>query len=362
VNRPPAVTRIAIVYNRAPGVDAIDQQCRRLLVELAGREAVASYYADGLRDLSTGPSPTHVLLQYNPFRWGRSGFAPRLVRDVRRLRRGSNARIVLMVHEAWIDIRDGKSALIGAWQRAQLRTLMRLVDRVAASTEDNAVKLGGETVHIPPASTIEPVATTSAAARAGLGLDGRLVVTLFGRSNPSRALGYAETAVDALSRSRDPSSMVVQNLGADSPSIRVPAGVEQIVTGELAAAEISRRLLASDLILLPFTDGLTTRRSTLMSALAHARPVLALAGPRTDSVLRDALGALCLTPLGDHAAFGRAAVRLADDPDERTALGDAGQTLYRRRFDWPILADNVLSVLDLNPVGVQEPNHATVAR
>jgi glycosyltransferase involved in cell wall biosynthesis len=343
------VTRIAVVYQRAPGIDAIDQQCRRLLVELHRRGMVASYHADGLGDLLAGPVPTHVMLEYNPFRWGRSGFAPKLLRDVQRLRQMSDARVVVMVHEAWIDIRDGKSALIGGWQRAQLHALLRLTDRVAASSEDYASRLGRGTVCIPPASTIEPVAASPETARAELGMSGRLVVTLFGRSNPSRALGYAEAAIEALSQSRGASSIVVQNLGAGAPRISVPAGVEQVLAGELTAAELSRRLWASDLVLLPFTDGLTTRRSTLMAALAHARPVLALAGPRTDSVLRRAPDALCLTPVGDREAFGRAAVRLADNPDERAAIGRAGETLYRRQFDWPILADGVLSVLGTSP-------------
>jgi glycosyltransferase involved in cell wall biosynthesis len=105
-------------------------------------------------------------------------------------------------------------------------------------------------------------------------------------------------------------------------------------------------LWASDLVLLPFTDGVSTRRTTLMAALAHGRPVLGLRGDNTDSVLAAAPDALALTPVGDTVAFSRAAVELTRDPHRLRALGDAGRHLYETRFDWPVMAERVTTVLE----------------
>ncbi|MGO9959539.1 MAG: glycosyltransferase [Solirubrobacteraceae bacterium] len=338
------MSRVAVVYRRAAGIDAIDQYCRRLVSALAAKGVPVSYHPFGLKELPDDPA-LDVVLQYNPFRWGRSGFAPRLLTEVRHLRRSSGARITLMVHEAWIDIGGPKSALIGIWQRAQLRALLALADHVLASTESIAHQLGAQSIHVPPGATIEPAGVSPEVARREVGLDDRFVVTLFGRSNPSRALGYAEVAVAALARTHGASSLVVLNLGADSPPIRVPAGLEQLIPGALHERDLSRHLSASDVVLLPFTDGITTRRTTLMAALAHGRPVLSLAGPRTDSILREARDAIALTPLGDRGAFARAAVRLSRNADQRESIGAAGRSLYRSRFDWPVLADGIQAVL-----------------
>jgi len=182
-----------------------------------------------------------------------------------------------------------------------------------------------------------------------------MVITLFGRGNPSRALDYAEAAIDALARSAGSARLILLNLGADAPSVRVPSGLQQISPGEIRADRLSLYLWASDLVLLPFTDGVTTRRSTLMAALAHGRPILGLAGPDTDAVLRQAKDALCLTPLGDQVAFADAAVALSQDRARRQLIGVAGRALYERRFDWPVLAARVAEVLGLAegvPTGV----------
>src|SRR5262249_2611043 len=111
-----------VVYRAAGGVDAIDQYSRLLVSALRGAGTEASYVAGGpaaARERAAGA--VWMLLQYNPFRYGRAGFAPRLVADVVALRR---VPLALMVHEAWIDMVSLRSALIGAYQRAQLRVLL----------------------------------------------------------------------------------------------------------------------------------------------------------------------------------------------------------------------------------------------
>ena len=103
--------------------------------------------------------------------------------------------------------------------------------------------------------------------------------------------------------------------------------------------------MASDLVLLPFVDGLSTRRSTLMAALAHGRPVLALVGKNTDRVLLDAPGAVALTPVGDRAAFALVAVELLRKPGLRAELGDRGRRLYEERFAWPVTGRRMVQIL-----------------
>jgi glycosyltransferase involved in cell wall biosynthesis len=336
-----------VVYRARAGIDAIDQYSRRLVQAMSASGTEARYVPDGpAAALAVPGRPSWVLLQYNPFVYGRAGVAPRLLLDVQRLRHHSRAPLALMVHEAWVDMNDAKSSLIGLWQRAQLRALLRLVDRVMTSTEALAREIGRGAIHVPISATIPPVTITHEAARARLGLDDKLAVALFGRGNPGRALDYAAAAIAALADAHGADRLTILNLGADAPALPVGREVDVISPGRLPAEELSVRLWASDIVLLPFHDGVSTRRTTLMAAFAHARPVLGLLGRNTDALLAGAPDALALTPVGDRSAFSRAAIELTSDPERMRSVGRAGHRLYQGHFDWGHTARRVVAVVD----------------
>jgi glycosyltransferase involved in cell wall biosynthesis len=103
-------------------------------------------------------------------------------------------------------------------------------------------------------------------------------------------------------------------------------------------------LAGSDIFLAPFADGVSTRRTTVMSALQHAIPVLGTDGHLTDRVLQQSSSALRLVPVRDRDGFAAEAMRLAQQGEERRALGDAGQLLYARSFDWPVVVDGLMQL------------------
>ena len=331
---------------RVDSIDGIDEYSRRLVDALGEIGMEARYETGGLSPvIASRRKPRWVLLQYNPFRYGRAGFAPGLLRDMLRLRR-AGVPLVVMVHESWVDMTDWRTTLAGSWQRLQLRVLARLADAVMASTESFARQVGHGAVHIPVATNVTPVPANRSEARARLGLDGALTVALFGRAHPSRALDHAEAAIAALAEAHGPGGLSVLNLGADAPLVRVPLGVEVRSPGRQTESELSVALTASDLVLLPLVDGVSTRRGTLMAALAHGRPVVGLVGGHTDRVLAEARDAISLAPAGDRAAFARATVEVALDPERRMSMGEAGRCLYASHFDWPLAAGRVASVLE----------------
>jgi glycosyltransferase involved in cell wall biosynthesis len=335
------------VYRFTGGIDAIHEYSRRVVGAMRASGSEVRYVSEGLSPLLSGPAePAWVLLQYNAFRYGKWGFAPGLVRDALRLQRRKGTRLSIMVHEAWVPMSDWRSTLMGVWQRGQLRTLVRLADSVMTSTEALAREIGGGAVHTPIATNITPLPTSRTAARDRLDLGEKLAVALFGRAHPSRALDYAEAAIAALADAHGAEGLAVLNLGADAPPLHVSPAVEVRSPGRQTEDELSLGLSASDVILLPFADGVSTRRGTLMAALAHGLPVLGLNGHNTDTVLAEAADAIVLTPVGDRAAFVRAAIELARDPARMRATGDAGRRLYESRFDWPVLARAVASHLD----------------
>lgn len=337
-----------VVYRTASDIDAIDEYSLRLVAALRDGGLAASYSAAGLPSVAALPPDVRwILLQYNPFSYGRWGVAPSLIHRAIAIRRWTKARLGIMVHEAWVDGISWKSALMGGYQRGQLRALSRIAPALMATTQVVARGLGSGAVHIPVASNITPITSTYEDARKRLAVDGSLVITLFGKDNPSRELEHAAAAIDAIRRAPGAGRVCVFNLGANAPHIQLDPAIPVSRPGELSEQQVSLHLLASDLVLLPFTDGISTRRTTMMAALAHGSPVLAQRGRATDDMLTGIDDVLKLTPVGDRGSFVRAAVDLVVDRSRLRERGAAGRRLYVREFDWPHVARRVMSTMEL---------------
>ena len=341
------------MYRKVDGVDAIDEYSRRLVEALCNHGVPTRYVAHGLPSAHRRIAhPRWLLLQYNPFSYGRWGIAPGLIREVLAFRRRTGVPIAVSVHEAWVDSSDRgrppwRSSLMGAYQHAQLAVLLRLADVVMAATEGLARKVGHRAIHVPVGSNVSPLPISQSDARLSLGFEDELIVTLFGRGHPSRALEYATAAIELLAQTRGPRALKVLNLGVDAPPARLSPDIGVVSRGHLTADDLSIHLRATDILLLPFTDGLSTRRTTLMAGLAHELPVVGLRGPGTDGVLADSREALTLTPIDDIDAFAYATLRLASDPERLRRAGRAAHELYATQFDWPVTARRVAAAMAL---------------
>lgn len=335
-----------IVYRTTGGVDAINEYSARLADALRDEGLPVRYVSTGSSDaLAVAGEPAWILLQYNPFSYGRWGVAPRLISDLIALRRRTGALLAISIHEPWGRVTDWRSALMTAYQQAQLRMLLQIADTVIVATEAYSRAIRRPAIHIPVGSNVTPLPVNGTQARLRLGLDERLVMTLFGTGHPSRALDHAEAAIAAVCEQRGPGALTVQNLGIGSPRLTLPVGVQVVTPGRLEADELSLRLHASDVLLLPFTDGVSSRRTTLMAGLAHGVPVAGLHGTSTDRIFLEHDDALTLTPFGDIRRFAHAVVALCDSEPTRRALGKAGRSLYHDEFDWPVIARRVHAAL-----------------
>ena len=103
-------------------------------------------------------------------------------------------------------------------------------------------------------------------------------------------------------------------------------------TGALPVEDISLSLSACDVLIQPFVDGVSSRRTSLMAGLAHALPIVTTTGALTESVWAESR-AVALFRVGDLEGMVAAADRLLDDATERARLGAAASALYQERFD-----------------------------
>jgi glycosyltransferase involved in cell wall biosynthesis len=103
-------------------------------------------------------------------------------------------------------------------------------------------------------------------------------------------------------------------------------------TGRLEAADLSRYLQACDLLVQPYSDGVSGRRTSLLAALAHGRPVVTTTGRHTEKLWAES-GAVALSPTGDAEGLATVTERLLADPEGRARLGARAAALYRDVFD-----------------------------
>src|SRR5207245_2001155 len=109
-------------------------------------------------------------------------------------------------------------------------------------------------------------------------------------------------------------------------------------TGFLPAADVSRYLMAADLAVLPFADGATLRRTSLLAALAHGLPILSTGDRPPTAGVR-------VVPIGDSHALAAEIDRLSRHPRQLADLA-AEARQAAAAFAWPTIAVETARVLD----------------
>lgn len=118
----------------------------------------------------------------------------------------------------------------------------------------------------------------------------------------------------------------------DALVMQHPAWGDRVrATGRLTTNELARCVGACDLLLQPYPDGITSRRTSAMAALTLGRPVVTTSGHLTEPLWAES-GAVAIANVDDVDGFAAAANRLMSDAEARRRLGQKGQRLYDERF------------------------------
>lgn len=120
-------------------------------------------------------------------------------------------------------------------------------------------------------------------------------------------------------------------------SLATELGVEKGInwTGRLPSPDTSRALAGLDVCILPYLDGASFRRGTLMAALAHGLPIVTtMPSSRAGIGPRLIDGQNCrLAKAGDAEALANAIMELASSPAMRQRLAQGAQALSTN-FSW----------------------------
>jgi glycosyltransferase involved in cell wall biosynthesis len=252
----------------------------------------------------------------------------------------------------------------GPLRRRAVNFMARRAHGCIATNAADAAALRGAGITavttIPIGSNIHPFPVSAAqiaACRAELGLaEGETLLAYFGFLNESkgaetllRALAALESSVHLVfiggrTGSSDTANNAAYLAQLDQLIVDLQLGERVHWTGFVADGAVSTHLQAAQMVVMPYRDGASLRRGTLMAALAHGRPLITTQPQQPTGALEDSENCL-LVPADDAAAVAAAVRRLQADPAWASGLGTAAAATAEQ-FSWEKIAARTADFFD----------------
>lgn len=296
------------------------------------------------RQLDAAPEPRRLLVQWVPHEFGRRSLNVDFCRWVQRLARAGDV-VELMVHEPFLAFGEGglRQQAAAAVHRLMAVLLLSAARRawVSIPAWEQALRPWAYRRDLPfrwlPVPSGIPVARDDEAVRsvkralAGggpvfghFGTYGRDACAALTQIVPVLLTRAPGSTVLLLGRSGDRfAERLRERLGPQAAGVHAP--------GPLDPRRLSIHLQACSVLVQPYPDGVTTRRTTLMAALEHGVPVATTWGRLSEAFWRES-EAITAVPAGDHQGLADAALALAGDGDRAARQAAAGRRLYDDRF------------------------------
>ncbi|NDJ85259.1 MAG: glycosyltransferase family 4 protein [Chloroflexi bacterium] len=204
--------------------------------------------------------------------------------------------------------------------------------------------------------------------------DDVLLVGYFGFVNASKGIDTLAHAIRLLvEREVNVELLIIggQAGSSDRTNIEQADAIERLIgglginrrvrwTGFIEPAAVSAFLMACDVVALPFKDGVSLRRGTLMAALAHGCSIVTtFPGELGPPELKDRVNLRMVHP--ENPQFLADVLQeLWRDPAQRTRLGEAAAEVAHH-FEWESIADKTLNFLEwLTDKHKTEPHLRTI--
>lgn len=185
------------------------------------------------------------------------------------------------------------------------------------------------------------------------------LIAYFGLFNQTKGI---EVLLESIARLRSNGipvklAMVGGGLGSSDPTNARFHDQMQTVIGQLGIAsvihwtgyleneqEVGAYLAAADVVALPFNDGASYRRGSLMAAIEYGSAIVTTRPTISIPAFKDNINMLLIPP-GDTSALSAALQRLWDSPALRDQLR-AGASQLRQLFNWTSICRETLSFFE----------------
>ncbi|HEX7594448.1 MAG TPA: glycosyltransferase family 4 protein [Anaerolineae bacterium] len=316
-------------------------------------------------------APDIVHIQYQTGAFGMHPAIDLLPRYLRR-QKALRARVVTTFHDLRVPYLFPKAARVREWVT---RELARSSDAAIATNNEDYLKLEAWNLKrlslIPIGSNISstpPPDFDRAAWRVKRGVaENETLLCYFGFLNESKG---GETLVRALAQTPNAKLLMIGGqVGASDPTNAAYLAKVKALIADLGLTDrvlwtdytppetVTANFLASDICVLPYRDGASYRRGTLMAALAHGMAIVTttprVVGAKHSLWFANALplpalrnGENCLLiPPDDPTALAAAIQRAAASPELRAKIG-AGARELAQHFTWDKIAQQHLKLYE----------------
>jgi glycosyltransferase involved in cell wall biosynthesis len=298
------------------------------------------------------PAPRRLLVQWVPHGYGYRSMNLRFCWWLRN--RGRRGDIVeLMVHEPYLAFREGslKQDGVAVVHRLMTAVLLSAVNRVWMSIPAWEARLRPYAfgrklpfAWLPVASNIPVVDDPGGvkAIRDRFAPHDAPLVGHFGTYDRSIVSLLLQSA-SALLRANPNCNLLLLGRGSELMQTELsgthPDLAQRIhAAGTLPAADLSLHLSACDVMLQPYVDGVSSRRTSVMVALAHGLPVVTTQGKLTEPLWAES-EAVKLAPPTDVDLLVSHLECLLINKTERLRIREAAKALYQKRFDIRLTVD-----------------------
>ena len=315
-----------------------------------GRKALSEMDA-ALNRVSAG---TRVLVQYEPWSFGYRGLNVRFAWWLRECkRRHPGLPLAVMFHEVateWGREYSLKQSVHGLITHGMASLSARAANRIFMSvpvwgpTLRSLIRKDQSPVWLPVPSNVPRMADASRIkarrehilASTSRSLDDGLIVGHFStyRGQIPKML---QAMIPRLLAEKSCAALVLLGRGgadfAEAVLKENPAFASRlVVAGEMALDSVAEWLAACDLLVQPYPDGVSSRRTTVMAGLNLGCPIVTNSGHCSDPNLWAESRAVRLVDSIDPGLIGAATVDLMNNPVQRVALSERARQFYGERF------------------------------
>jgi glycosyltransferase involved in cell wall biosynthesis len=297
------------------------------------------------------------VIQYNPFLYAHRGFNPWFIGAVAKVRaQQPHLRMAVMAHELFMTAENFKYAVMGTFHRIQLWGLLRSIDLAFSSIDAWAAELRhwlpNKPVFSLPVGSNVPVAPMTAnalsALRQQLGIDpDAQVLGAFGSYHVGRMPERVVRTLEVLHERNIKVHLLFIGSGGEHLRKICPDHLHPMLTttGALGCEAVSHHLQLVDVLISPFLDGISTRRSSAISCLAHGLPLLTTSGRLSDALWLEAFGDY-LIPVENEDAYFASAQQLCLHAENQANLAQKSKFLYQSQFTWERIAGRFLDAFE----------------
>lgn len=279
------------------------------------------------------------------------------------LRVFTKVKIICTVHEPYVPFYNSiKFIILSLWQRFTLFLTCIFSHKIVVTTKRwgkllRAALIFKQPVHVPVGANIpykhflENV-KDSIKRELGYGDDDLIILGTFGTLHISKNFRMILDALKELKKNGIKYKFIWiggilgeeehKRISEELSMYKLADNVE--LTGFLREEDVQKYLSILDVFIAPFIDGVSTRRTSVITAMAYGLPVISTQSEHTESVFVHKENIILISNKSSHLELKDAIEKLILDSNLRNKISLSARKTFQKEFAWEAIARRISAV------------------